>query len=144
MKMVPLVPDYLEAVTHLESTAGDVGWSRAHFEKEASLPFSRFFVLILEEQVCGYGGFWKVVDEAQITNLVIAPERRRQGWGQKVLQHLIDRARQEKCTRGTLEVRAQNQAAQALYRKAGFANVGRRAKVYQKPIEDAVLMEMML
>ena len=40
----------------------------------------------------------------------------------------------------TLEVRASNTPAQALYEKLGFAQVGRRPKYYQNPREDALIL----
>ena len=40
----------------------------------------------------------------------------------------------------TLEVRASNAPAIALYRKHGFQAVGQRRNYYQKPDEDALLM----
>ena len=40
----------------------------------------------------------------------------------------------------TLEVRASNAPAIALYRKHGFQTVGQRRNYYQKPDEDALLM----
>lgn len=141
MKIVPLAPEFVDPLAELEKAAGDAGWSRAQFEKELSLEMSRFFVVMMDNQVSGYGGYWKVDDEAQITNLVIEPARRRKGLGRKLLSHLMENARHEKCRRSTLEVRAGNRGALALYQQAGFTTVGRRPGVYEGPVEDAVLME---
>lgn len=141
MKIVPLAAEWIDSLAELEKAAGDAGWSRAQFAKELSLEMSRFFVLTMEDRVSGYGGYWKVNDEAQITNLVIEPAHRRKGLGRKLLSHLMESARQERCLRSTLEVRRNNHGALALYRQAGFTVVGRRPKVYNDPIEDAVLME---
>jgi [ribosomal protein S18]-alanine N-acetyltransferase len=141
---VRLAPETLDGVAAIEKTGGSAGWSRGQFEKELALPMSRFFVLQQADNILGYGGFWKVEDEAQVTNLVVAPAERRQGRGRLLLQHLLEQARSEGCRRMTLEVRGQNEAALALYRQAGFIQQTRRARAYEKPADDAVLMEKQL
>lgn len=142
--ITPFTPKHLEAVAVLELQAGDVQWSRAQFEKELSLSISRFVVFVEGDAVWGYGGYWSVAGEAQITNLVIAPDHRRQGWGSQLLQHLLTEARREGCQRATLEVRIGNSTARTLYRHAGFRKTGLRARAYTNPPETAVLMEKVL
>jgi ribosomal-protein-alanine N-acetyltransferase len=142
--IVPLTPESLDAVAGIETHASDTHWSRAQFEKELSSPIARFFVLQEQRNILGYGGYWKVGDDAQITNLVVPPTQRRQGIGQHLLDYLLDRAKAEGCRTASLEVRSRNQAALALYRKAGFQTQGTRPKVYTHPIDDAVLMEKKL
>ncbi len=137
----PLSPETIDPVATLEMEAGDVRWSRAHFEKELSLPLSRFFVLQLAGNILGYGGYWKVGNEAQFTNLVVSPRERRQGRGLLLVEKLLADARSEGCHVVTLEVRSRNEAALALYRKAGFSLQGRRPKAYTDPTDDALLME---
>ena len=135
---------WVNAATDLEKSAGDVGWSRIQFEKELLLPVSRFFVLTVGRALAGYGGYWKVGDEAQITNLVIAMQNRRHGLGTQLIRFLLQNAEREGCRRCILEVRASNQAAQMLYRKAGFRDMGRRPGFYTNPTDDAILMEKAL
>ena len=140
----PLTRNALDPVAGIERVAGEARWSRAQFEKELSSQISRFFVLQKGCNILGYGGYWKVDEEAQITNLVISPAARRRGMGRLLLKHLLERAAAEGCRAVTLEVRGRNQAAQALYQKAGFAVQGRRPNVYTAPADDAVLMEKKL
>ncbi|MFA5975768.1 MAG: ribosomal protein S18-alanine N-acetyltransferase [Elusimicrobiota bacterium] len=135
---------WLESVAALENRAGDVRWSRAQFEKELSLPMSRFFVMTQDHALLGYGGYWKVGLEAQIINLVIEPKDRRQGSGERLLRFLLEQARSEACQRCSLDVRASNHAALSLYGKVGFQKVGQRPRFYEAPMEDAVLMEKVL
>jgi ribosomal-protein-alanine N-acetyltransferase len=135
---------WIEPAAALERLAGDVGWTKAHFEKELSLAMSRFYVVARDAELLGYGGFWKIEEEAQITNLVIAPSERRQGLGQRLLGFLLERAAVEGCTRCRLEVRDNNDAALRLYKKAGFERVGFRPGAYERPFGDAILMEKLL
>lgn len=74
----------------------------------------------------------RVLDEAELLAIVVAPEIRRRGCGRALLgRHLADLARD-----GTrvvhLEVEAENEPALALYARAGFAEVGRRPGYYGK------------
>jgi ribosomal-protein-alanine N-acetyltransferase len=106
---------------------------------------SHFWVLLApgseaERRVAGYAGFWLIVDEAHIGALAVHPLWRRQGLGEKLLARLLRQARELGAVLATLEVRAGNQAAQALYRRYGLVEVGRRKKYYQDNGEDALLL----
>lgn len=137
----PLEQDDLDDVAALEHQAGDVGWTRDGFARELKHEFNRFFVIRREKDLIGYGGYWKAGAEAQITNLVIHPDHRREGWAMRLLEFLLDCARSEECRHCTLEVRSKNVAARQLYQKAGFHAAGQRAGLYQNPADDALLME---
>lgn len=90
--------------------------------------------------VVGWGGMWCVADEAEIASVCVDPAYRRLGGGTKLLQTLLRQARLSGAQNVYLEVRASNQAAQGLYRCAGFECVGVRKRYYTNPLEDAVLM----
>lgn len=98
------------------------------------------------QQVCtalrlvGWGGIWCVADEAEIASVCVDPAYRRLGGGTKLLQTLLRQARLSGAQNVYLEVRASNQAAQELYRGAGFECIGVRKRYYTNPSEDAVLM----
>ena len=90
--------------------------------------------------VVGWGGMWCVADEAEIASVCVDPAYRRLGGGTKLLQTLLRQARISGAQNVYLEVRASNQAAQELYRGAGFECIGLRKRYYTNPLEDAVLM----
>ena len=146
MMIAPLDSDQLEALAAIEKSDGDAGWSRAQFEKELSGEFRRFFVAVESPspEILGYGGYWKAGPEAQITNLVVRKEFRCRGIGKRLLEFILDCARSETCDICTLEVRQSNQHAQSLYKNLGFKTKATRAKIYQNPVEDAILMEKQL
>jgi [ribosomal protein S18]-alanine N-acetyltransferase len=143
MRIVPLDSDHLDQVAAIEAKDGTAHWSRAQFEKELAGEFRRFFVVI-DDDILGYGGYWKAGPEAQVTNLVVKQESRCRGIGRRLLEFILDCARGEECTACTLEVRQSNGHAQALYKSLGFEVKATRAKIYQNPEEDAVLMEKSL
>jgi len=144
MMIVPFTAEELDRVSLVEQSVGGAGWTRAQFEKELSIPFSRFFVLQKDRNILGYGGYWKVADEAQMTNIAILPDERRQGKGEFLLNYLIHDACKAGCRTMTLEVRSQNAGALALYRKAGFIQQTVRRQAYSQPTDDAVLMQKQL
>jgi ribosomal-protein-alanine N-acetyltransferase len=90
--------------------------------------------------VWGHGGFWLMYDEAHISTLAVRTEWRRQGLGELLLLTLLDEASRLDASRATLEVRVSNLAAQALYAKYGFEQVGRRKAYYNDNQEDALIL----
>ncbi len=79
-----------------------------------------------------------VLDEAEIYTFVVAPHRRRQGWGRRLLRRALDGWRADGVRAVHLEVRADNRAARALYAAAGFEQVGLRERYYGH--HDALLL----
>lgn len=87
---------------------------------------------------------WLVIDEMHIATIAVHPEFRGLGIAKQLMVVIMDSAREEGMVSVTLEVRASNQAAQALYRQFGFEEVGRRIRYYQDNQEDALIMTVML
>jgi ribosomal-protein-alanine N-acetyltransferase len=92
------------------------------------------------EFLIGFIGIWLMVDEAHIVTIATRPERRRQGIGERLLIAGVELAQDLEQYVVTLEVRASNIEAQAMYEKYGFARVGLRKRYYTDNHEDAVLM----
>ncbi|MBI4789622.1 MAG: ribosomal protein S18-alanine N-acetyltransferase [Chloroflexi bacterium] len=90
--------------------------------------------------VLGYSGLWLMVDEAHISTLASHPQWRRRGIGELLLLAMMDGSAEIGANIVTLEVRASNVAAQALYRKYGFQVAGRRKGYYSDNGEDALIM----
>jgi ribosomal-protein-alanine N-acetyltransferase len=90
--------------------------------------------------IVGYGGFWLMYDEAHISTLAVRAEYQRQGLGELMLVVLLEEARRLDALRVTLEVRVSNTAAQALYAKYGFEQVGCRKGYYNDNREDALIL----
>ncbi len=90
--------------------------------------------------IVGYGGFWKMVDEAHISTIATAPARRRRGIGELLLIAMIEAAQELGSSLVTLEVRKSNASAQALYVKYGFEIAGERKQYYSDNGEDAWIM----
>lgn len=92
------------------------------------------------EYIIGFAGFWLMLKDAHITTIAVRNNYRRIGIGEGLLISIIGLATQLDATAVTLEVRASNKMAQALYEKYGFQTVGRRLWYYSNDGEDAILM----
>ena len=88
----------------------------------------------------GLGCLWSIADEAHITVLAVHPAYRQQGLGQALLCALLTSAWKQQLKWATLEVRASNETAIALYQKFGFQALGRRKRYYQDNGEDAIIL----
>lgn len=90
--------------------------------------------------VVGYASIWIMVDESHLTSIAVRKSHQRQGIGELLLLAIIRLSAQMKAEVVTLEARASNHTAQALYAKYGFKTVGIRRRYYTDNSEDAVIM----
>ena len=81
---------------------------------------------------------------AELESIGVAPQWQRRGLGAKLLAELIAGLQAQQVEELVLEVRASNAAAQGLYARAGFSTAGRRRNYYRDPVEDAIIMRLVL
>ena len=131
----------IPAVLEIERLSFTTPWPPAAFTSElVNNRLARYTVARRAGAVIAYAGIWLMVDEAHITTFAVHPDARRQGVGRRMMQALLVVADEMHATRMTLEVRASNLAAQALYAGFGFEAVGLRERYYTDDGEDAVVM----
>jgi ribosomal-protein-alanine N-acetyltransferase len=130
----------LSRVMEIERECFPVPWSESAYLTEISNRSAYYIVGTIDSQVVGYAGMWMIMDEAHITTLGVAPTRRRRRIAEQLLIDLLDEAMRRGARRATLEVRQSNEAAQALYRKYGFAPAAIRRGYYTDNHENAVVM----
>ena len=128
------------ALVSIEREAFSDAWDARAFQSLLRAPAVRLFVLEERGELIGYAVITIVADEAELANLAVRRDRRGAGLGRRLLDHALAEARAVGAETMFLEVRASNTAARALYASAGFAAVGRRARYYRDPDEDAVVM----
>ncbi|MBP5293543.1 MAG: ribosomal protein S18-alanine N-acetyltransferase [Clostridia bacterium] len=95
-------------------------------------------------QLAGYGALMIASDEADLVNLAVRPDVRRQGIAKKILRELLGQAKERNVSEIFLELRRANLPAQSLYQSFGFQTVGEIRDYYEQPREDALLMRLTL
>ena len=139
--IVPMDRSHIEQIAALERECFSTPWSEAMLTEVLFDSQASFIVAESEDGgVLGYAGLQVVLDEGYITNVAVRPECRRQGVAGKLLQVFLDFAQGNHLAFLTLEVRASNYDAIALYGSRGFRSAGRRKNYYEHPKEDAIIM----
>ena len=144
MEIVGLSENLLFEAEELEKICFSMPWSRESLLREINNPSCHYIAAIEGGRLIAYAGLQTVLDEGYINNIATLPDFRRQGVASRLLEKLIDFGKEAELTFLTLEVRASNTAAIALYSKYGFKEVGLRRGYYEKPREDALLMTVYL
>ena len=134
-----MTPADLESVARLEEEVYPQPWSVNVFRDELGLA-NRLYIVACDSpgEIVGYGGMMFIDEDAHITTLAVAPGARGARLGSRLMVALTERALERGVRHLTLEVRVTNTAAQALYRRFGFAPVGLRKNYYRT--EDALVM----
>ena len=142
VRIVPMTHEHLDEVAALERVCFADPWSRNMLAEELDNAMSAYLVALdaSDGGVVGYAGLLVVADEGYITNVAVRPESRRAGVAGALLDVFLRFAEGNRLAFLTLEVRASNYGAIALYGSRGFRGVGRRANYYEHPKEDAIIM----
>ncbi len=128
----------VDAVTEIEQRAHPFPWTRGNFVDSLKAGHSAW-VFLEGGTLVGYGVLMITVDEAELLDITIVPEYQRRGRGSVLLEQLLAVARSHGAMRMLLEVRPSNESGLALYRRFGFAEIGRR-RAYYHGKEDAIVM----
>lgn len=137
MIITQMTAAHVPQIAALEKAIFSDAWSERSIASELENELALWLVALDGDTVAGYIGSQTVLGEADMLNLAVEPEYRRQGVGRKLVEELISRL-DAHCL--TLEVRVSNEPAQNLYASMGFAQVGRRRNYYEKPREDALIL----
>ena len=141
VRIEPMTAEHLDEVAALERVCFTDPWSRNLLSEALKNDLSAYLVALDDAgHVAGYAGLTVVLDEGSIDNIAVRPDCRRQGVAAQLLQVFLDFAQGNNLAFLTLEVRASNYAAIALYGSRGFRAVGRRKNYYEHPTEDALIM----
>lgn len=128
----------LSHVVAVEAASFPEPWPLRMFQEELAHPSRVYLVVERDGVMTGFGGMMLIGEDAHIVTLAVDPQHRQLGVGSLLMISLAEAAREHGVRNLTLEVRRSNDAAQHLYRKFGFQNVGLRRDYYRT--EDAVVM----
>lgn len=120
----------LAAVSNIERLSYDFPWSHGVF-RDCLLAGYQCIVLERDDEVAGYSILSIAAGEAHILNICVHPDFRSMGYGEKLLDDLLFRARSSSVREIFLEVRPSNEHALALYKKKDFHKVADRPAYYQ-------------
>ncbi|MET0346176.1 MAG: ribosomal protein S18-alanine N-acetyltransferase [Casimicrobiaceae bacterium] len=144
----PLAPGDLAYVAALEAQVHAAPWSLGNFRDALAAGYVTR-VAECDGRIVVYGVLMLAPGEAQILNVSVVPEMRRQGLGRALVHQFIADARRADAEQCFLEVRVSNGGAIALYENAGFTRIARRTGYYP-PMEpgatreDALVMRLAL
>ena len=128
----------LDAIDEISRHGFRAPWPRQTFVDELTRPHGRLVVAEFAGVVVGYANYWIVVDEVHLLAIAVHPDHRRRGLGAVLLADVLAAGAEARVI--TLEVRAGNTPAIALYRRHGFVPVATRGGYYGGDGEDALVM----
>ena len=140
IEIVQMQSIHIPQVAALEKLCFSEPWSENSVRSELTNPLSLWLVAVEGEQVLGYVGSQTVMGEADMMNIAVLPNRRREGVARQLVEALVEALDQHDAHCLTLEVRASNEPAKALYGNLGFELAGRRPNYYRNPKEDALIL----
>ena len=131
---------HVAQIAQLEKICFSDPWSEKSVASELDNKLAFWLVAVEEERVAGYIGSQTVMDETDMMNVAVHPDFRRQGIAEVLVNTLVENLKKMGSRCLTLEVRASNAPAIALYEKLGFAEIGQRKNYYRNPREDALIL----
>ena len=140
MKIIPMTDAHVDAVADLEAICFADPWSVNSVASELTNPLSCWLVALEADTVVGYIGSQTVMGETDMMNVAVHPDHRRKGIAESLIHALVQKLKECESHCLTLEVRASNAPAIALYEKLGFTEAGRRRNYYRNPKEDALIL----
>ena len=138
-----MVHEDLSQVSDIERRSYDFPWSHGVF-RDCLLAGYTCIVLERPDTIAGYGILSVAAGEAHVLNLCVDPEYRRLGYGDRLLDEMLRRAKAASVKEIFLEVRPSNVNALSLYRKKGFRQIAHRRAYYQARYgrEDAAVLSL--
>lgn len=140
MTITKITDAHIRQIAALETLCFSDPWSENSIASELKNPLSLWLVAEEEGCVLGYIGSQTVMGEADMMNVAVHPDHRRQGVAEALVTALMQALRCADATILTLEVRISNEPAKAMYEKLGFQQIGCRKNYYRHPKEDALIL----
>lgn len=134
----------LDLVVQSENLSLQNPWSKRIFSDCLRSGYE-CWVLASRDHILAHGVLSVGAGEAHVLTLCVHPDFRQQGYGRRMLRHLLDKAYKKGGNTAFLEVRPSNKTAVALYLATGFVQVGERRQYYpvnpgETQREDALIL----
>lgn len=142
----------IERMHEIEKLSFSQPWTKESLEDSFKNSSVKYFKAVLysadgiegRDILIGFIGVMFAFDEAEIINLAVDPEYRRNGAGRTLVLSALKWCAERKIRNVFLEVRRSNTSAIELYRTVGFDELGIRRGYYSFPTEDAIVMKLEL
>jgi len=141
----PMTVVSLDGVVELENVVYPFPWTRGNFVDSLVAGYTAWTLNHVDGDLVGYCVAMSGVGEMHLLNITVAPAARRCGHARRIVGELVRLCRSRREGRLWLEVRESNDEAREVYRRLGFAAVGRRKGYYPAPAgrrEDAIVMSV--
>jgi len=136
-----MILDDLNSISSILQSDFDDFWNENILKSELKNENSYYIVAKENNDIVGFGGLWKSIDDIHITNIVTKKNFRNKGIGNAILNELINQAKIFGYNIITLEVNETNLPAIHLYKKFAFKEVGIRKKYYNNT-DNAIIMNL--
>jgi len=131
----------LDDINEIEAEASFNPWQKEITESYLKSENTVFFLALSANEPAGYISLSFVLDEGSVLNVAVKKTFRRRGIAKALLKAAKAFAKDNKLAFLSLEVRESNFPAIALYEGEGFRLAGKRPAYYEKPKEDALIMQ---
>ncbi|MDO4438825.1 MAG: ribosomal protein S18-alanine N-acetyltransferase [Eubacteriales bacterium] len=137
--------DFVDQIDELDRSIFETeGWGREDFIKNMKNSYDNVLLLLSEKGEAIAYAVIRNLGIAEILRIGVSPKYRRNGYASLIMNKIIDISKKNNAESLLLEVRSGNEAAIGLYRHFGFKEIDVRKKYYSKPVEDALIMELVL
>lgn len=138
MEITEMTENDCRELAELDKICFSVPWSEQSFLEETKNPLATYLLAREDGKIVGFCGFWRVSGEAQVTNIAVLPEYRRQKIATILAEKMLEICKEDEQI--VLEVRKSNSIAISFYKKLGFEDAGIRKRFYHNPDEDGITM----
>ncbi|MBQ2053905.1 MAG: ribosomal protein S18-alanine N-acetyltransferase [Eubacterium sp.] len=129
-------------IAKLEKDNFSDAWSEKSLEDTFEYDYNHLLVEKRDGKVVGYVIYSDVQGEAELLRIAVDKAYRRRGIAALLMQNMLDELTESGAERVSLEVRAHNISAVALYKKFGFIDIFIRENYYTDPVDDALIFQL--
>lgn len=147
LNFLPMKVQDVEEVARIENDAYPFPWSRGNFLDSLASRYDAWVAREADGRLAGYFLLMHAVDDVHLLNITVRPDLQGQGIGRQLLDKVAALAAAAGIAAVLLEVRPSNRHALAVYRHAGFHEIGVRKNYYPaggQQREDAIVMRLTL
>jgi len=132
----------VDRVVELEASAFGSPWDAETFRRLLGRTGAELMVVDVSDEVVAYAVLWCILDQGELANIAVDEAWRRRGIGARLLDRVLERAKERGVKDLFLEVRQSNNVARDLYLRRGFTSIGMRRNYYDSPREDACVLRI--